>query len=200
MAEFTKFRTSVGGFNRTDVVNYIEQTSREAKQRTDALEAENKKLAEQLAALQQDADRLREENESLQEQVVSLAQEASDYAALLEQATEKADSQEEPPCEEPAAAVPSADALPEKELAAYRRAEAAERNAVLRANRIHKQLSELCEDSRRRYLDSGEEISALGADLLTSLDRLKEAFEEVRVIFDDTENAFDELELPEIEE
>ena len=59
------------------------------------------------------------------------------------------------------------------------------------------QLSNLCEDARSRYLDSGEEIAALAADLSTGLARLQDAFAEVQVIFDDAQNAFDDMQLPE---
>ena len=78
-----------------------------------------------------------------------------------------------------------------------RRAEQAERNAAVRARRIYAQLSSLCEDARSRYLDSGEEIAALAADLSTGLARLQDAFAEVQVIFDDAQNAFDDMQLPE---
>ena len=80
---------------------------------------------------------------------------------------------------------------------AYRRAEQTERNAAVRARRIYTQLSNLCEDARSRYLDSGEEIAALAADLSTGLARLQDAFAEVQVIFDDAQNAFDDMQLPE---
>ena len=78
-----------------------------------------------------------------------------------------------------------------------RRAEQTERNAAVRARRIYTQLSNLCEDARSRYLDSGEEIAALAADLSTGLARLQDAFAEVQVIFDDAQNAFDDMQLPE---
>jgi hypothetical protein len=87
--------------------------------------------------------------------------------------------------------------LTEKELTAYRRAEQTERNAAVRARRIYTQLSNLCEDARSRYLDSGEEIAALASDLSTGLARLQDAFAEVQVIFDDAQNAFDDMQLPE---
>ena len=67
----------------------------------------------------------------------------------------------------------------------------------MRARRIYQQLTNLCEDARGRYLDSGEEIAALTADLSTSLGRLQDAFAEVQVIFDDAQNAFDDMQLPE---
>ena len=72
-----------------------------------------------------------------------------------------------------------------------------ERNAAVRARRIYAQLSNLCEDARTRYMDSGEEIAALAADLSTGLSRLQDAFAEVQVIFDDAQNAFDDMQLPE---
>ena len=78
-----------------------------------------------------------------------------------------------------------------------RRAEQTERNAAVRARRIYAQLSNLCEDARTRYMDSGEEIAALAADLSTGLSRLQDAFAEVQVIFDDAQNAFDDMQLPE---
>ena len=43
----------------------------------------------------------------------------------------------------------------------------------------------------------GEEIAALAADLSTGLSRLQDAFAEVQVIFDDAQNAFDDMQLPE---
>ena len=99
--------------------------------------------------------------------------------------------------EEPAQADPS---VTEKELAAYRRAEQAERNAAVRARRIYAQLSSLCEDARGRYLDSGEEIAALTSDLSTGLSRLQDALADVQVIFDDAQNAFDGMQLPETDD
>ena len=50
-----------------------------------------------------------------------------------------------------------------------------------------------------RYTDAGEEISALSADLSAGLTRLSETLADIQVIFDDAENAFDELQLPEEE-
>ena len=141
----------------------------------------------------------------------ALAQEGSDLAEQLKKAEEaqqelltRPDPQPSEPVPQPeepeeseepeAAQEPS---LTEKELTAYRRAEQTERNAAVRARRIYAQLSNLCEDARTRYMDSGEEIAALAADLSTGLSRLQDAFAEVQVIFDDAQNAFDDMQLPE---
>ena len=173
MANFSKFRTAVSGFNRTDVVNYIESASMEHQKalrkltdERDKLAAENAQLQTQLTGLQARLIQVQADNDALTEQVNTLAQEGSDLAEQLK-AAEAA------------------------------RAEQTERTAAVRARRIYTQLSNLCEDARSRYLDSGEEIAALAADLSTGLARLQDAFAEVQVIFDDAQNAFDDMQLPE---
>ena len=223
MADFSKFRTAVSGFNRTDVVNYIESASiehqkalRKLTDERDRLAGENAGLQTQLEALQaqlqqakeeaesrnEELRQAKEENESLSEQLNTLAQEGAELAAQLKQAESAAPQEESEPepasqPEEPAQADPS---VTEKQLAAYRRAEQAERNAAVRARRIYAQLSGLCEDARSRYLDSGEEIAALTSDLSTGLSRLQDALADVQVIFDDAQNAFDGMQLPETDD
>ena len=220
MADFSKFRTAVSGFNRTDVVNYIESTSiehqkalRKLTDERDKLSAENARLQVELAGLQKRLEQAQADNGALSEQVNALAQEGSELAEQLKSSeaarqellTRPAPQPEEAPAqlpEEPEEAQKPEEpaqepSLTEKELTAYRRAEQTERNAAVRARRIYTQLSNLCEDARSRYLDSGEEIAALAADLSTGLARLQDAFAEVQVIFDDAQNAFDDMQLPE---
>lgn len=223
MADFSKFRTAVSGFNRTDVVNYIESASiehqkalRKLTDERDRLAGENAGLQTRLEALQaqlqqvnEENDSLnkqlrqaKEENESLSEQLNTLAQEGAELAGQLRQA-ESAAPQEEAkagPDAQPEAPAQDTPSVTEQELAAYRRAEQAERNAAVRARRIYAQLSNLCEDARGRYLDSGEEIAALTADLSTGLSRLQDALADVKVIFDDAQNAFDGMQLPETDD
>lgn len=198
MADFSKFRTAVSGFNRTDVVNYIESASMEHQKalrkltdERDKLAAENAQLQTQLTGLQARLIQVQADNDALTEQVNTLAQEGSDLAEQLKAAeAARAEAAAQPqPAQEPS--------LTEKELTAYRRAEQTERNAAVRARRIYTQLSNLCEDARSRYLDSGEEIAALASDLSTGLARLQDAFAEVQVIFNDAQNAFDDMQLPE---
>ena len=208
MADFSKFRTAVSGFNRTDVVNYIESASiehqkalRKLTDERDRLAGENAGLQTQLEELQAQLQQAKEENESLSEQLNTLAQEGAELAEQLKQAKSapqpEAEAEPDVQPEEPAQDAPS---VTEKELAAYRRAEQAERNAAVRARRIYAQLSSLCEDARGRYLDSGEEIAALTSDLSTGLSRLQDALADVQVIFDDAQNAFDGMQLPETDD
>ena len=222
MSDFSKFRTAVSGFNRTDVVNYIESTSiehqkalRKLTDERDKLAAENARLQVELAGLQKRLEQAQADNDALSGQVNALAQEGSDLAEQLKKAEEARQELLARPVPQPAEPEeptpqpeePETEATPEepvqepslteKELTAYRRAEQTERNAAVRARRIYAQLSNLCEDARTRYMDSGEEIAALAADLSTGLSRLQDAFAEVQVIFDDAQNAFDDMQLPE---
>ena len=222
MSDFSKFRTAVSGFNRTDVVNYIESTSiehqkalRKLTDERDKLAAENARLQVELAGLQKRLEQAQADNDALSGQVNALAQEGSDLAEQLKKAEEARQELLARPVPQPAEPEeptpqpeePETEATPEepvqepslteKELTAYRRAEQTERNAAVRARRIYAQLPNLCEDARTRYMDSGEEIAALAADLSTGLSRLQDAFAEVQVIFDDAQNAFDDMQLPE---
>ena len=127
----------------------------------------------------------------------ALAQEGVSLADQLKQAQQELEQARQEPAEQPETEQPQEPSIQSKELSAYRLAAQTERNAVIRARRIYGQLSNLCEDARSRYLESGEEIAALTADLQTGLGRLQDAFAEVQVIFDDAQNAFDQMELPE---
>lgn len=196
MADFSKFRTAVSGFNRSDVVNYIEELSMEHKKairkltdERDRLIAENEALTEQNLRAKEDVDSLSEQVESLAAQSAELAAQLKAAEELLQEAPQAAEQPQPQPCAEEAS-------LTRQELAAYRRAEQTERNAAIRARRISAQLFSLCEDARTRYTDSGEEIAALTADLSTGLARLQDVFAEVQVIFDDAQNAFDDMQLP----
>lgn len=209
MSEVSKFRTAVSGFNRADVVHYIETLSadhhkalRALRDERDALAAENAQLQARYDALQADNDALQAQlaqtqadNDALGEQLNALAAEGAQLAKQLQDAQELAASASDDPTEQELQ--PS---LPEKELAAYRRAEQTERNAAVRARRVYDQLSTLCEEARSRYAEAGEEIAALSDDLATGLGRLQDAFAEVQVIFDDAQNAFEEMQLPQLEE
>ena len=229
MSDFSKFRSAFNGFSRTDVVNYIEETSaahqkavkqledekQALMQENDHLLADNARLTAELADLKAEHKKLQEEDSALSQQIVTLSQEASELAARAKTAQEALDAlqaaqpdaaqapaaEAEPaPEDAPQADVSSgaqAEDLQALELAAYRRAEQAERNAIVRARKLREQLNLLCEQSKGRYLDAGEEISALTADLSSGLSRLQETLADIQVIFNDAENAFDALSLPE---
>lgn len=221
MSDFSRFRSAFNGFSRTDVVNYIEETSAAHQKAIEQLEGEkqqlmqeNARLTTEIADLKAAQEKLKEEDSALSQQIVTLSQEASELAERAQRAQKELEdlkaaqaepaqeTQESAPAEpEMPDGEPEADAenLQTQELAAYRRAEQAERNAMARARKLREQLNLLCEQSKDRYLDAGEEISALSSDLSAGLTRLSETLADIQVIFDDAENAFDELQLPEEE-
>lgn len=217
MADFSKFRSSIGGFHRGDVVDYIEsisvEHSKEMRRMQDAgekMEAEKSALQAELeqtkAALktaEEELAQLREEDASLQQQVESLAQEAAELSQRAEEAEERARQAEtcmmseenDEDASEMETDEEAEECLPDKELEAYRRAEAMERNALVRAERLKNRLSLLCDSARTRYTDSGEELEALTQDLNSVLERMQDTIAELRVAFDETEEAFGTLEV-----
>ena len=235
MADFSKFRSSIGGFNRSDVVDYIESVSVEHKKELRRLKDANEKLEAEKAALQAELDqtrhtldtaneelsaakaeldRMQEEDASLQQQIESLAQEASELSqraldaeakvdAYAQQPEPSQDAEAEDAPEEVEDAEPSEDdlvsSLAQQELEAYRRAEATERNALARAARFREKLSQLCDNAHSRYTETGEDLEALSQDLSSVLDRMRDTLADLQVAFDETENAFEELQSTEAE-
>ena len=197
MADFTKFRTSVGGFNRSDVADYIEALCVEQKKALKALEDEKESLTSQLEeaqiSLTSKEQEARELRQKLEETETALA--ASESA--LEEALELADTQTAQPKAEPQAE--QADYCA-KELEAYRRAEAAERLAMERASRLRSRLSGLVDTMSGRYEQTGQEIQALSEDIRTNLQRMQEVLSDLDVIFEESTDAFETLDAPEPEE
>lgn len=197
MADFTKFRTSVGGFNRSDVADYIEALCVEQKKALKALEDEKESLTSQLEeaqiSLTSKEQETRELRQKLEETETALA--ASESA--LEEALELADAQTAKPKAEPQAE--QADYCA-KELEAYRRAEAAERLAMERASRLRSRLSGLVDTMSGRYEQTGQEIQALSEDIRTNLQRMQEVLSDLDVIFEESTDAFETLDASEPEE
>ena len=197
MADFTKFRTSVGGFNRSDVADYIEALCVEQKKALKALEDEKESLTSQLEeaqiSLTSKEQETRELRQKLEETETALA--ASESA--LEEALELADAQTAKPKAEPQAE--QADYCA-KELEAYRRAEAAERLAMERASRLRSRLSGLVDTMSGRYEQTGQEIQALSEDIRTNLQRMQEVLSDLDVFFEESTDAFETLDASEPEE
>lgn len=224
MADFLKFRSSVGGFNRSDVTDYIEASSlahqkaiRKLTDENKRLSAENETLTQQLDENAQALDGTKQELASARSALDETKQKLADAEAALALLRESLANDAQAECDEATDDMPetSPDELPageaareeqrvetqeaalsEKELEAYRRAEAVERNALQRAEKLNSRLNALCDNARSRYAESGDEFAALSEDLRAVIARLQETLADVQVVFDETENAFDDLELP----
>ena len=184
MADFTKFRTSMGGFKRSDVTNYIE-----------SLCAEHMKIQKELRDERDDLfARLNKAEKELQEQTASvdtLKQQLRETEMSLS-STETALNEAMEMIEEQQAAEPSPDYVA-MELEAYRRAEATERLASERAMRMQQKLDDLLDGASARYEQSGQEIQVLSEDLKNNLQRLQETLAELDVFFAETASGFDAL-------
>ena len=217
MADFSKFRSALNGFNRTDVVNSVEALSLEHQKEGRQLRDEAERLAAERDALTVEKAALVRENAALREKLAQAEEALHTLEATLDaqtqpepvpemgQETEAGTGAELTPgtAEQPCgtAAVPEAAAGPDEsterqELEAYRRAAQTEHNAALRARKLGERLNALCDSARSRYQDTGEDIAALSADLSVNIDRLQEAIAGLQLIFDEAEEEFSSLELP----
>lgn len=167
MADFSKFRSSLGGFHRGDVANYIESLSMQHA-------AAMKEKTGQIDALRAELQEAEAEKRALQDQL-------DDALAALEAATAPAEDEAEDEME--AEEVPD---YPKLELEAYRRAEATERLATQRAQQLKRELVDFLENTTARYQQTGEDIAALAEDLKSGLKRLEENLSELDLLFGET--------------
>lgn len=165
------FRAAINGFNRSDVVNYIEECSIQHERALRQLRDEN-------ARLRSDLEKLQAEKEALE-------------AEQAEPETPAAETEPEPAVEVPAAPEPASSG---DELAAYRRAEAVERAARNRAAALCRQVNEIVDNASRKFETSRGDVNALMSDLNICLRRLNDTFADLRLTFDDTAGAFASVE------
>lgn len=162
MAELQTFRSAFNGFNREDVVRYIEYLNTRHNDQVAQLNNELTQLREQLAQAQAEPDRqadLELRLEQSQDRCAALEAELAETTALLEEALEVKHT----------AQVRTAD-----ELEAYRRAERAERLARDRAEQLYAQangaLAEATTMVDQAAAQIGSMANALAAQMTTFRD------------------------------
>lgn len=162
----TNFRSAWNGFNRTDVMNYMEECVANYERSLRQLQSENARLREELEALR------------------------------------AAPPSPPPPPPAPAPAPepvpvppppPPAPALTGGELEAYRRAEAVEREARVRAERLGRQLQTILDGASAQFTAAGADAESLMSDLSITLRRLNDTFAALRLTFDSTGKALEDL-------
>ncbi len=159
MGELAHFRTAVGGFHKSDVSEYIAKIAKDHQ-------AQLQEKDKEIQLLRQQLDEAR----------AQLSQQAATPEPDIAQATAPeapAESQEEP--------------LNRLELAAYRRAEAAERIASQRAKKLYEALGNICNDARTQLENADSaarnSITAMELQLQTledSCDALTSALSQAR--------------------
>ena len=166
MADALNFRSALSGFNREDVVKYIEYINAKHTAELNQLRSEIEYLNSKLSSIREDADakaRLDEvlaENEALRAQVEQLQTRCED----LETA--------------PAAPAPQPQYLSgnlEQELEAYRRAARTERLARERAELIYHQTNSALADATVKVDEAAAQLGTMTDGILAQLNQLQNA-------------------------
>ena len=154
MAAFQNFRSALNGFNREDVVHYIEYLNNVHNTKIGQLNTEIQNLNSELEQLQASSD-LTSALESANARITELEQALADANAKLAQAQERPQT--------------------ESELEAYRRAERAERIANERVTQMYQQANGILSDATVRADDAAAKISSLATGIASQLSELQGA-------------------------
>ena len=152
MAAFQNFRGAVGGFNREDVVRYIEYINNKHSSQINQLNTEMQALQEELAQLRGKAD-LSAQLEEANARITQLEQERDALAAQVEQMADRPQT--------------------ENELEAYRRAERAERIAADRVAQLYNQANGALADATAKADDTATQVTELTDALMVQLQQLQ---------------------------
>ncbi len=182
MAASVNFRSAIGGFNREDVVRYIELMNSKHTSQVNQLSTEIDELRRKLenaAAVPdrtEEVDDLSAQLEAAREQVNALTQEREQLKAELATALEEIASLKAHQAESAAASVTA------MELEAYRRAEQAERQAKARAEQIYlqatgtlAQATTQVDTAATRFREIAEQVSCQMNQLQLAVDSSKNA-------------------------
>ena len=158
------FRGAFNGFNREDVVRYIEYTNTKHNEQLNQLRCENQVLLKELEALRAAA----QQQSDLSNQLAELtALREADQAELQQLRAQAADS---------------AQALAKEELEAYRRAEKAERSAKERAAQLYRQAT-------GTLADAATHIDTAAGNFREVAERMNDHMLELQAAVDASKNA-----------
>lgn len=168
-----RFRSALGGFHKGDVTNYISQT-------VSAHRDTVRKLNDQIEALEQENENLRgtaadgaylAKLEEKAQQLIALQEENGLLKNRVRQLEYKLEEQEEAASAEPE------ENLQEKELEAYRRAEAMERRVCQRTQAMKVQLDEISGQASEQFQAAMESVKTVLAGIEDYLATLRNTSE-----------------------
>lgn len=167
MEQPVQFRSSLNGFNREDVVRYMEYIYNKHS-------AQVAQLTNELESLRSKQDAM-DSNRSadLEKQLAAALQENNDLKhriAALEHSLQEANAALAKPCTIPQAAAPT-----ESELEAYRRAERVERVAKERARQVSQQTAQALSTVSSQLDETAEQLMSVNAQLMQQLEQLQDA-------------------------
>lgn len=165
MAEqIQKFRSALGGFNREDVVQFIQSITARHETELNELRDDNRRLENARQAQEAESGALKAEIAKLQ-------------AALTESQAK---------LNEAAAQAPQCPDWKGEELAAYRRAEEVERQSRERAAQLHNSLTALIADASVQMDESSAALSEVMERLNADLMALRSAMDGGKAVLSDT--------------
>ena len=153
MIGIQNFRSALGGFNRQDVVQYIEYINTQHNSQIEQLNTQLRNAEEALARAQGNTD------SALQEQLDAAQARCAELEAQL-------------------AAAPSTPQKTNDELEAYRRAEKAERMANERAAQIYAQANAVLADATLKVEAVSNGMNAVAAQIAQQLDESRKQLQE----------------------
>ena len=180
------FRTSIGGFHRGDVVNFIEETSIAHEKTVRKLKEDSSKLQQQLAAALAERDALAAQLEQAQ-----LALEIQD--APEEEGGGSGEEVPVPPSRFPVKrpAQPIWMNWSWRPTAGQRRPSAARSSGPIC---LFRQVNHLVEDAAGKFAASSAGFSELGEQLQDSLQQLEASFLDLQLLLERTSETFSHLE------
>lgn len=219
MPEQTQFRAALHGYNREDVVNFIDRMSREHENAMRLLQEKNEMLLvelnetkEALAAAGDNAETekaltdaqtliadLRSRNEDLENRMAAMQEELelartrTDTETVPMTITQDLDAPIPPVAEVlPVEVAPSKD-YTELELAAYRRAELAERLARERAGDVYRQVQSVFNQANAR-LDTGKaDLTQLSQTITKDVNEMLTLLTNLNSVYNQAELSFGEI-------
>lgn len=165
------FRSALNGFNREDVVHYLEYLNTKHSNQVNQLTAENETLRQQVEALP--------DVESQRLLVASLEEKCAELTRQLEQSQSRCAELEQFHCavpEQPAPVQePALSPSASEELEAYRRAERIEREAKERAELVYFQANSVLTEASARVDGISSDITEMADKVMTQLTQLQVA-------------------------
>ena len=158
------FRSAFNGFNREDVVQYLEYLNARHAAQINQLNSEADFLRNKLEAMKPDLSVVRE-RDALLTRLAEMEARCAGLELQLAAATNSA------PISEPAQVVESTN----EELEAYRRAERAERMARERAELVHHQVNGVLADASTKVDAAAAQIGSMADHVLSQLMQLQAA-------------------------
>ena len=163
------FRSALNGFNREDVVHYLEYLNNKHQNEVNQLTAEADSLRTQLEQLRL----LPRFDPQLQQQLEEVKHQRDELQSQLDAL--QAEAQQEEPTQEAAQENTGLTGIAAQELEAYRRAERIERTAREKAELVYHQASGILNEATAKVDSITDEITGKADEVMSQLTQLQMA-------------------------